>query len=125
LRHASTTDGSSLNSSVVSTALAAVAAVVDNTNTFRRRWRRSRIGAGAAAPNHTRHDGESFPYHPWLGRLIGNDVANDELGEYLTDQGRERGVLQVLGWEEDGEDALDQELAIVCLVLLLLDERGG
>ena len=95
-------------------------------------WLRIRAGLGcglgrriACSPsNQTRENDEHFPYEPRFRKSIGHNVANNKLRKHLANQGRETAVFKILGWKQEGQDTLNEELPVCRLVLGLFDDGG-
>ena len=57
-------------------------------------------------------DANTLKEHPWLRRLIGNDVAHDELREDLANERGQAWILEVLRRKQNGKRGFYEELTI-------------
>lgn len=72
---------------------------------------------------------DDLPHHPGLGDAGGQDAAEQQFGQDLAEQRGQTLVVEVLGGQQDGEQAADEQLAVGGLVGGLvglgLGGRGG
>ena len=61
-------------------------------------------------------DTYAFEKKPRLCRLVADEVTDDKLRQYLSDQGGEARVLEILGGQQEGQHCLDEQLSIHRLV---------